>query len=246
MCSVTSGKSQDEDWPELQKLVDEFVYPYEAGIPNDSVGVGEYILQSWGGKYGSRLWYKSSEVDSMIIDVFGLDYKEDGPIAGVIEPVSDNTLIRKSMLPRATWETGMPPGEWMLQILNGCLPSSRLMIRSFHLILLGITEKIILLLLPLPIQTSLLIWTMERSRFHGEFTGATPSSGSLILAREWHGHSWKRLYSKILCITCSKPEMFYKLKSYGDTMLEKDLLITVTPPERRYEQGIPAKECRSV
>ncbi|MCK4922395.1 MAG: hypothetical protein KAS71_15185, partial [Bacteroidales bacterium] len=124
----------EQDWLELQEIADQFVFPEEANYfdvnpGHDSISVGEYVLQTWVGKYASILYYLRSDVDSMVIDCFNWNRGEDGTdnikmdqsIAGVDLPVSRHTLIRKSSVTEGNlgdWEISRgvdaTDSEWLL------------------------------------------------------------------------------------------------------------------------------------
>ncbi len=134
-----------QSWEEVNDVSDQLVYQWEfgdlfdKGILVDSLSPGYPALRPFGGKYGIVLWYKSSDLDSMVIDCFnwnkdesGNTYKETGglPIAGVVEPVLTNTAIRKSSINQGNlgnWDasrgTDASDADWILtEHLNPGLP----------------------------------------------------------------------------------------------------------------------------
>lgn len=127
---TNTWEEEGQDWVEMRALTDQFVYQEEPNIPGDSVSIGAYILATWNGRYSTLLWYKSSEVDSMIIDCFNWNTDENGnpqkiqggqPIAGVVEPVYYNSLIRKSNVTEGNlgdWDASRgvdaADSEWLL------------------------------------------------------------------------------------------------------------------------------------
>lgn len=120
----------DRNWVELQAKTDFLVWQDDASELTiyDSISVGAYLLQSWGGKYSTLLWYKWSDVDSMIIDCFNYNTDANGsaqkvlvPVAGVPEAVNYNTLVRKFNIVQGNlgnWDasrgTDAAESEWLL------------------------------------------------------------------------------------------------------------------------------------
>ncbi len=126
----------DFGWQEIQKYADQLVYQWEfgelfdQGILTDSLSPYFNVTRPFGGKFGLTLWYKKTEDDSMIIDCFnwnkneaGESVKVDGglPIAGVVEPVTYYTIIRKSNVTQGNlgnWDasrgTDAADSEWLL------------------------------------------------------------------------------------------------------------------------------------
>ena len=133
------------NWNEMHDLSDRLVYQpengdlFDTGVLIDSVSIGYEVMQTWNGNRGILMWYKSSETDSILIDCVNNNLDESGeyiiitggyPVAGVVEPLTNNTLVRKSSIPQGNlgdWDysrgTDASDSEWMLlEHLNPGLP----------------------------------------------------------------------------------------------------------------------------
>lgn len=136
----------DAGWNQIKEYADLLVYQsefgelFDNGILTDSVSPFYEVTRTFNGRYGILLYYKKSDVDSMVIDCFnwnineaGETYKEQGglPIAGIVEPVINYTIIRKSNVPQGNlgnWDasrgTDAADSEWLLaeHIIPPALP----------------------------------------------------------------------------------------------------------------------------
>ncbi len=238
----------ENNWPQLKKIADQLVYVEEPGFPGDSIGVGEYILQTWNGKYASILWYKSSEVDSMIIDCFNWNrgdgtqnIKMDQDIAGVTLPVANHTLIRKLSVTEGNlgdWEysrgTSASESEWLLAkfpTYNQVIPFATVGNHGEDYPIVA-TSANSDLVIDMDNGTITVPWGIYR--------------GDSII-RELNigdGMAWtfmeKAVFEDSVHNVIQTGDSL-QLKSFGETMQVKDFLITVSPPASDMNLAFPTK-----
>lgn len=241
-------EEQDQNWVELQALADQLVYQDEYPYPGDSVSIGAYILETYNGRYTTLVWYKSSDVDSMVIDCFnwnvidGSNEKIQGgqPIAGVVEPVYWNTLIRKSSVSQGNlgnWDASRgvdaTDSEWLLAEHTDpqAIPFTTVGNHGENYTI-DATSANPDVILDLDNGTLTVPWGIYR--------------GDSII-RELNlgdGMAWwyieKPVFEDSLHTVIQTGDIL-QLKSFGDEMTVKELLITVSDPKDDMNQVFPRK-----
>lgn len=238
-----------EDWVELQAIADDWVYPDEgASVPGDSVGPAYYLLRSWGGKYATELWYKRTETDSIMIDCFnrsldsdGDTYKSAEPIAGVVEATAHNTLIRKANVTQGNlgdWATSAgtdaAESEWLFAAFptyDQVLPFNTVGNHGeeYPIVATSADPDIVV---DLDNGTLTVPWGIYRG-------------DSIIRHLDLgDGMAWtlveKAVFEDSVHNVLQTGDVL-QLKSYGNTMQVKDLLITVKSPATDMNKAFPVR-----
>jgi len=248
-------EEEDNNWGQLQSIVNQFVFPEESSWVtetggHDSISVGEYILQTWNGKYSSQLWYKSSDIDSMVIDCFNWNRGEDGtdagiksqlPVAGVVDPISNNTLIRKLSVSEGNmgdWDASRgvdaSDSEWLLASLptyNQAIPFSSVGNHGedYPIVATSANSDVVV---DLDNGTLTVPWGIYR----GDSIISELNLGKGMAWTLFENAVFEDSVHNIL-----QTGDVLQLKSFGNTMQMKDLAITVSPPASDMNKAFPVR-----
>ncbi|MFC2080008.1 T9SS type A sorting domain-containing protein [Bacteroidota bacterium] len=245
----------DDGWPEIQEKADFLLYQsekgplFEDGTLKDSVSPYYQILNIYNGRYGLVLWYKLTDIDSMIIDCVNWNRDESGetvkitggyPIAGVVEPISSNTVIRKTSVSQGNlgdWDvsrgTDAADSEWLLLEHTDPpgLPFSTVGNHGNATIEVGTANTGITI--DLSANKLTLPW--------GLYKGDSVVS-QLILG---DGLGWQYLESAVFedsVHTIAQSGDALIIKAVGDAITEKTLSISVTVPVEEMNKAYPKRQ----